>query len=82
MQVEDVSIEPTVSSSTGTGAEFVDDRPIDFYPLGTTTVTFTAAGLGGSVAECVTDVTVVDQTPPTVSCDAMVEMECEAAVAG
>jgi cysteine-rich repeat protein len=38
----------------------------DFYPLGTTTVRYTARDGSGNAASCTSTIQVVDQTPPTV----------------
>jgi hypothetical protein len=45
-----------------------NDRP-DCFPLGTTTVTFTATDCAGNASTCSADVTVVDTTPPEISVD-------------
>ncbi len=44
------------------------DDASDFYPVGTTTVTWTYTDQGGNMASCTMDVTVNDIEPPTVSC--------------
>ena len=38
------------------------------FPLGTTSVTFTATDASGNSSSCSTSVTVVDTTPPTIAC--------------
>lgn len=38
----------------------------DCFPVGTTTITFTATDQRGNTANCTTTVTVVDDTPPTI----------------
>jgi Ca-activated chloride channel family protein len=43
--------------------EITDDAP-EIFPLGTTTVTFTATDDSGNSATCTTTVTVIDTTPP------------------
>ena len=40
----------------------------DFYPVGTTTVTWTYTDQGGNMAQCTMDITVEDVEAPTVSC--------------
>ncbi len=43
-----------------------------FFPIGTTTVTWTVTDVSGNTASCSFTVTVVDSTPPTVSCEDIV----------
>ena len=40
------------------------------FPVGTTTVTYTARDAAGNTASCSFTVTVIDNTPPTISCPA------------
>ena len=40
----------------------------DVFPIGTTTVTYTATDPGGNTASCSFDVTVIDKEPPTINC--------------
>jgi len=54
---DDCDPEPTVSSDPPSGSSF---------PLGTTTVTITAADAAGNSAQCTFDVTVVDTQPPVI----------------
>jgi hypothetical protein len=55
--------------------EITDDGPA-FFPLGLTTVTFTATDDAGNSSTCQTDVTIVDTTPPTIACPGDVIVEC------
>src|SRR5712691_11552924 len=45
------------------------------YPLGTTTRTYTATDQSGNQSSCTTTITVVDTTPPSISCPAAVTVE-------
>src|SRR5229473_8082680 len=45
------------------------------YPLGTTTVTYTATDQSGNQSSCTTTITVVDTTPPSISCPAPITVE-------
>jgi hypothetical protein len=51
------------------------DAPVNF-PLGTTTVTFTATDECGNQSTCTADVTVEDTTPPEVECPNDITVEC------
>ena len=57
----------------GMGASLVNDYngtddASDFYPVGTTTVTWTITDAAGNSAQCTMDVTVNDVEPPVVTC--------------
>jgi len=52
----------TITNSRGGGAD-----ASGIYPLGTTSLTFTATDVSGTSASCTSAVTVSDTTPPTVS---------------
>lgn len=43
-------------------------NPTSFYPVGTTTVTFTASDVNGNTSECVVDVVVNDVDAPSLQC--------------
>jgi MYXO-CTERM domain-containing protein len=58
----------------GTGVTTFSDAPALFEP-GTTTVTFTALDPSGQSATCTTEVTLRDETPPTVTCDDVIPLE-------
>jgi hypothetical protein len=60
--------DPTVEESCGAAATVVDDVPAAGYPVGTTTVTFSAASEQGMADSCTTLVTVSDQTAPSITC--------------
>lgn len=56
---------PTASDNCTTGLNPTADYPLDYkFPIGTTTVTYTATDEGGNTAQCSFDVTVVDNTGP------------------
>jgi hypothetical protein len=72
-----VSIPPaTVTASCSGSASIANDRNAGgadasgSYPLGTTTVTFTATDGAGNVSSCSTSITVADTTPPVVTVQA------------
>jgi hypothetical protein len=48
------------------------------FPVGTTPLTYVATDRAGSTASCTSDVTVVDTTPPTMTCPAPAVIECTA----
>lgn len=71
--VEQESAAGTVVPLTATATDICDadveitsDAPA-IFPLGTTTVTFTATDDSGNSATCTTTVTVIDTTPPDIS---------------
>jgi len=62
-----VDLEPTVQDLCDETPPVRSDAPA-LYPLGTTVVTFTATDAAGHSASCSTRVTVVDDTPPRLTC--------------
>jgi hypothetical protein len=52
------------------GIQSVNGPTTAFYPLGTTTVSFTVTDIHGNVSSCVTTVTVLDKEPPVIICPA------------
>jgi hypothetical protein len=62
----------TAFASCGGGevGAITDDRRASGYPLGTSTVTFSAMDGAGMRLSCTTDVVVRDTTPPTITCPA------------
>jgi hypothetical protein len=50
----------------------------DFYPVGTTTVTWTATDASGNTTSCTMDVTVTDNENPTIACPADVSINTDA----
>jgi len=75
-----------VALSPATATDNCDDADVDidsdftgsFFPLGTTTVTFTATDEHGNVDTCSTTVTVVDNEAPSITCPANVVLGCDA----
>ena len=71
--VEQANAAGTVVPLTATATDICDADPtiasdeLAIYPLGTTTVTFTATDDSGNSASCTTTVTVVDTTSPDIS---------------
>jgi len=59
--------EPTASDNTAVESLTSTHTPGDDFPVGTTTVTYTATDLSGNSATCSFDVTVNDDTPPVIS---------------
>lgn len=57
---------PTITGPAGTAS----------YPLGTTQLPFVATDRAGNTARCTTSVTVVDTTPPAITCPAPITAEC------
>jgi hypothetical protein len=56
--------EPTASDNCALASFTRDYSPGDAFPVGTTTVTYTATDAAGNAATCAFEVTVVDNTPP------------------
>lgn len=57
---------PTVSGSRS------DGKPLsDPYPLGTTTITWTATDSSGNQSSCTQTITVIDNVPPTITFDSL-----------
>jgi len=83
VSVEQESYAGTVVALEATATDDCDPNPaitsdeLAIYPLGVTTVTFTATDASGNSAICSTTVTVVDTTPPEITCPANVTVEQE-----
>ena len=79
--VEQESAAGTVVPLTATATDNCDASPtitsdeLAIYPLGMTTVTFTATDDSGNSASCSMTVTVQDTTPPVITCPADVTVE-------
>ena len=63
----DVSVVP--SASDNCGAVTANCSPSGPFPVGSTTVTCTATDTAHNTSRCSTNVTVVDTTPPVVTCE-------------
>ncbi|MEN3010155.1 MAG: HYR domain-containing protein, partial [Candidatus Bipolaricaulaceae bacterium] len=59
---------PTASDNCGVVSFTSTHNPGDVFPVGTTTVTYTARDAAGNTASCSFKVTVVDNTPPAITC--------------
>ena len=60
---------PTATDNCDNTVSMIPDIPPGtFFPVGTTTVTYTAMDNSGNTAQCTFDVTVVDLTPPEFVC--------------
>ena len=59
--------EPTASDNCGIDTFTSDHSPGETFPVGTTTVTYTATDIHGNVTTCSFDVTVNDAEPPTMA---------------
>ena len=70
-----MSIEATAIDICDASPNVTSDAP-PFFPLGATTVTFTATDASNNVAIGTTTVTVVDQEPPAISCPDPQVVEC------
>ncbi|MEO1434709.1 MAG: HYR domain-containing protein, partial [Bacteroidota bacterium] len=57
-------------------------NPGDFFPVGTTTVTYTATDAAGNSASCSFDVTVTDDELPVVNCPADITQDNDAGICG
>ncbi|PVX47419.1 HYR domain-containing protein [Flavobacterium sp. 103] len=70
---------PTVTDNCSTGADLVitNDAPITF-PLGATTITWTATDTAGNTQTCTQTVTVSDNQKPTITCPANVSVAADA----
>lgn len=66
------------SGSDACGAVTVSSVAARRFPLGTTSISFTATDRVGLTATCSSSVTVRDTTPPTLACPAPVVAECTA----
>lgn len=69
---------PTLASGSCLGVTTSQNHfPNDFFPVGTTTVTYSFTNVGGT-STCSFTVTVVDNTPPVITCPANVTVACTA----
>src|SRR5262249_29588222 len=61
---------PTATDNCAVSSFTSNHNPGDTFPVGTTTVTYTAIDTASNTATCSFTVTVVDNTPPTITCPA------------
>jgi hypothetical protein len=62
-----VSLTETATDISDANPTITSDNKLVIYPLGTTTVTFTAIDASGNTVTCTRTVTVIDTTPPDIS---------------
>ena len=69
---------PAASDSCGQSPRVVCAPPSgSIFPMGTTAVTCKATDSGNLTSQCEFQVTVIEGTPPVVSCPAPIEVECK-----
>src|SRR3989454_2270990 len=73
-QVGGAFVVPGAATATGDGVTITSPSAVVF-PLGTTTVTYTATDSSGDSVSCQTTITVVDTTPPVITCPAPITAE-------
>jgi len=71
-------VNPIASDNCGIQSFTSTDAPGDFFPVGTTTVTYTAIDIYGNTSTCVFDVTVTDNENPTITCPANITQTADA----
>jgi len=52
------------------------------FPIGESTVTFTATDASGNITDCSFTVTITDEEPPTIVCPANIDMDVDAGICG
>src|SRR5229473_2560718 len=73
-QVGGAFVVPGTATATGDGVTISGPSPA-VYPLGTSTVTYAATDSSGDSVSCQTTITVVDTTPPSITCPAPITAE-------
>src|SRR5712691_9473603 len=73
-QVGGAFVVPGTATATGDGVTISGPSPA-VYPLGTSTVTYAATDSSGDSVSCQTTITVVDTTPPVITCPAPITAE-------
>src|SRR5712691_11422117 len=66
-QVGGAFVAPGTATATGDGVTIAGPSA-GVYPLGTTTLTYTATDSSSNSVSCQTTITVVDTTPPSITC--------------
>ncbi|XP_070557233.1 hyalin-like [Ptychodera flava] len=69
---------PTVTDNSGEGLTPVSEVPPGRFPIGTTTVTYSATDSAGNTGSCSFNVTIKDTESPVLSCPVDIERETEA----
>lgn len=72
--------EPAASDNCTLASFVSSENPGTAFPLGTTTVTYTAQDIAGNTVVCSFDVTVVDNQSPTVTCPGTVEVRLDGTI--
>ncbi|WP_217179230.1 HYR domain-containing protein [Gillisia limnaea] len=67
----DVTVEQTAGLTSGSQ-----------FPIGESTVTFTATDASGNTSSCSFTITITDNDPPTILCPANIDMEVDAGICG
>ena len=73
-QVGGAFVVPGTATATGDGVTIAGPSA-GVYPLGTTTLTYTATDSSSNSVSCQTTITVVDTTPPSITCPAPITTE-------
>ena len=74
--------EPTVSDNCPGATMSSNASPGDFFPVGTTTVTYTATDAAGNSSSCSFDITVSDVEDPVIACPGNIVMDNDPAQCG
>src|SRR6266487_6126629 len=69
---------PTATDTCGSTTLTADHNPGDAFPVGQTTVTYTATDAAGAQTICSFKVTVTDTTAPTINCGAVPAQNADA----
>jgi hypothetical protein len=75
-QFQAAFVTPGIATATGDGVT-IASPPAGLYPLGTTTVTYTATDSSGASASCVAMITVRDTLPPSITCPTPITAEAD-----
>ncbi|MCB9232654.1 MAG: HYR domain-containing protein [Bacteroidia bacterium] len=75
-----VTYAASASDNCGTVSASYSHNPGSFFPVGTTTVTFTASDDCGNTASCSFDVTITDNEAPSISCPSALNFDCQAEI--
>jgi hypothetical protein len=67
----------SASASDIAGPATVTNVSAGVFPLGTTTIAYSATDQSGNTSSCSSSITVVDTTPPTITCPASITVEAD-----